>query len=78
MLARMSGAVTVLGTQDLTNLLGDSLEGVPRLEKGFFGLECDLSIRGRRPSSFDDSAGEDPRPSPRPRRRRRSCGRPSV
>jgi hypothetical protein len=66
-LARMSGAVTVLATQDLTNLLGDSpefLEGVPRLshrlEKGFFGLECDLSIRGRRPSSFDDSAGEDP------------------
>ena len=64
MLARMSGAVTVLVTQDLTNLLGDSLKGVPRLshrlEKGFFGLECDLSIRGRRPSSFDDSAGEDP------------------
>ena len=63
-LARMSGAVTVLVTQDLTNLLGDSLKGVPRLshrlEKGFFGLECDLSIRGRRPSSFDDSAGEDP------------------
>ena len=62
MLARMSGAVTVLGTQDLTNLLGDSLKGVPRLshrlEKGFFGLECDLSICGRRPSSFDDSAGE--------------------
>jgi hypothetical protein len=63
-LARMSGAVTVLVTQDLTNLLGDSLKGVPRLshrlEKGFFGLECDLSICGRRPSSFDDSAGEDP------------------
>ena len=63
-LARMSGAVTVLVTQDLTNLLGDSLKGVPRLshrlEKGFFGLECDLSIRGRRPSSFNDSAGEDP------------------
>jgi hypothetical protein len=66
-LARMSGALTVLGTQSLSNLLGDSpefLEGVPRishcLEKGFFGLECDMSVRGRRPSVLDRSAGEDP------------------
>ena len=66
-LARLSGALTVLGIQDLSNLLGHSpefLEGVPRishcLKKGFFGLECETSIKGRRPSSFDDSAGEDP------------------
>ena len=66
-LARLSGALTVLGIQELSNLLGHSpefLEGVPRishcLEKGFFGLECETSIKGRRPSSFDDSAGEDP------------------
>jgi len=66
-LARLSGALTVLGIQELSNLLGHSpefLEGVPRishcLDKGFFGLECETSIKGRRPSSFDDSAGEDP------------------
>ena len=66
-LARLSGALTVLGIQELSNLLGHSpefLEGVPRishcLQKGFFGLECETNIKGRRPSSFDDSAGEDP------------------
>ena len=48
-LARFSGALTVLGVQDLTNMLGDSvefLEGVPRIsrwfQKGFFGMEYDL------------------------------------
>jgi len=66
-LARMSGALTVLGVQDLTNMLGDSpefLEGVPRIsqcfQKGFFGLECDSVVRGRRPSCREESAGEDP------------------
>ena len=66
-LARMSGALTVLGVQDLANMLGDSpefLEGVPRIsqcfQKGFFGLECDSVVRGRRPSCREDSAGEDP------------------
>jgi len=66
-LARVSGALTVLGVQDLTNMLGDSpefLEGVPRIsqcfQKGFFGLECDSVVRGRRPSCREESAGEDP------------------
>ena len=66
-LARVSGALSVLGTQDLLNLLGESpefLEGVPRIsqcfQKGFFGLECETVVRGRRASSRDDSAGEDP------------------
>jgi len=66
-LARVSGALSVLGIQDLLNLLGESpefLEGVPRIsqcfQKGFFGLECESVVRGRRASSRDDSAGEDP------------------
>ena len=66
-LARVSGALTVLGVQDLTNMLGDSpefLEGVPRIsqcfQKGFFGFECDFVVRGRRPSCREESAGEDP------------------
>ena len=64
--ARISGAVTVLQMTDLDNLLGDNpefLEGVPRIsqcfQKGFFALECELVVRGRRVSA-KESAGEDP------------------
>ena len=66
-LLRNSGAVTVLSLASLTPLLGDSpefLEGVPRIsqcfQKGFFGLECEVVVRGRRPSSREESSGEDP------------------
>lgn len=67
-LARVSGAVTVLRVRDnLDNILGDSpefLEGVPRIsqcfQKGFFALECDYVVRGRRVSTREESAGEDP------------------
>ena len=66
-LARVSGAVTVLKLTSLDNMLGDSpefLEGVPRIsqcfQKGFFALECELVVRGRRPSNREESAGEDP------------------
>ena len=65
--ARVSGAVTVLRVSNLDNLLGDSpefLEGVPRIsqcfQKGFFALECELVVRGRRVSTREESAGEDP------------------
>ena len=65
--ARVSGAVTVLQMTELDNLLGDNpefLEGVPRIsqcfQKGFFALECELVVRGRRVSAKEDSAGEDP------------------
>ena len=65
-LARTSGALTVLGVQDLTNMLGDStefLEGVPYIsqcfQKGFFGVECDSVVRGRKPSFMEESTGED-------------------
>ena len=67
-LARVSGAVTVLRIRDnLDNILGESpefLEGVPRIsqcfQKGFFALECDYVVRGRRVSTREESAGEDP------------------
>ena len=66
-ISRVSGAVSVLRMEDLSNLLGDApefLDGVPRVsqafEKGFFALECESVLKGRRPSSIDDSAGEDP------------------
>ena len=68
-LARLSGAVSVLKLKDLENLLGDSpefLEGVPRLsqcfQKGFFALECELVMRGRRRSanSSDNKIDSDP------------------
>lgn len=65
--ARISGAVTVLQMTELDNLLGDNpefLEGVPRIsqcfQKGFFALECELVVRGRRVSAKEESAGEDP------------------
>ena len=64
-IARVSGAVSVLRMEDLANLLGDApefLDGVPRIsqsfEKGFFALECESALTGRRPSSAED--GEDP------------------
>ena len=65
--SRVSGAVSVLKVSNLTNLLGDSpefLEGVPRIsqcfQKGFFALECEFVVRGRRPSTREETAGEDP------------------
>ena len=66
-ISRISGALSVLRMEDLDNLLGDApefLDGVPRIsqsfEKGFFALECESAVKGRRPSTIDDSAGEDP------------------
>lgn len=52
-ISRVSGALSVLKLNNLTNLLGDApefLDGVPRLsqtfEKGFFALECESVIKG--------------------------------
>ena len=66
-LGSISGTLTVRGVQDLTNMLGDSLEfleGVPRIcqcfLKGFFGLKDDSVVRGRRLSCREESTEEDP------------------
>ena len=67
--ARVSGAVTVLKISSMDNMLGDNpefLEGVPSLsqcfQKGFFALECEHAVRGRRHSanSSDTKLDTDP------------------